>query len=362
MVNCESLVSEAALDTLPVISCPNSSQGDIDSHLGAPLSEEEISLAISQLKSGKTPGIDDITAEFLKLGGGTTVQWLLSPFTSIWNHGTVPSDWRKQLIIPLHKKGSRTECDNYRGIALLSIPSKVFTRVILNRLKPKAEASLRESQCGFRRGRGFVDQLFTLRIFMEKARELQQPIYVCFIDLRKAYDSVNREALWNVLQHSYQLPDKLVSIIRTIHENSITAVRAYGRTSEEFSVTSGVRQGCVLAPTLFNFYLDAVLHLAIDTFNQKGMGIQVAYHLNTHLIGNRRKMNHETNITDLEYADDMALISSSWDHLIAMVESLNHHCSQLGLRISCKKTKILTVNPSSSCGRGLPISWQYCVQ
>ena len=148
--NSESLVSEAALDTLPVISCPNSSQDDIDSHLGAPLSEEEISLAISQLKSGKAPGIDDITAEFLKLGGGTTVQWLSSLFTSIWNHGTVPSDWRKRLIIPLHKKGSRTECDNYRGIALLSIPSKVFTRVSLNRLKPKAEAFLRESQCGFR--------------------------------------------------------------------------------------------------------------------------------------------------------------------------------------------------------------------
>ena len=348
VVNCEALVSEAALDILPVISCSNSSNNDCDSHLNAPPSEEEISLANSQLKSGKAPGIDDIPAEFLKLGGVITVQWLSSLFTSIWNNGTVPSDWRKQLNIPLHKKGSRADCDNYRGITLLSIPSKVFTRVILNRLKPKAEASFRENQCGFRRGRGCVDQLFTLRILLEKAREFQQPIYVCFIDLRKAYDSVHREALWRVLQHSYQLPDKLVSIIKIIHEDSIAAVRAYGRTSGEFSVTSGVHQGCVLAPTLFNFYLDAVLHLAIDTFNQEGMGIQVAYHLNTNLIGNHKKMTHETNITDLEYADDMALISSSWDHLITMVESLNHHCFQLGLRISCKKTKILAVNPSLS--------------
>ena len=133
-----------------------------------------------------------------------------SIFDAIWATESVPTDWQSQLIVPLHKKGSCTICDNYRGIALLSIPSKVFA--ILNRLKPRAEQLLRESQCGFRRGRGCADQLFSLRMLMEKAREYFHPIYACFIDLKKAYDSVNRDSLWRIPQYSYCLPPKLLSI------------------------------------------------------------------------------------------------------------------------------------------------------
>ena len=99
----------------------------------------------------------------------------------------VPSDWTKQLLIPIHKKGCRTTCDNYRGIALLSIPSKIFSRAILNQLKPYAELFLREIQCGFHQGRGCADHLFSLQVLMEKAREFHKPINICFIDLRKAY-------------------------------------------------------------------------------------------------------------------------------------------------------------------------------
>jgi hypothetical protein len=123
----------------------------------------------------------------------------------------------------------------------------VFTKVIANRLKPHVESFLRESQCGFRKGRGSNDQIFSLCTLMEKAREFHQPLYLCFIDLRKAYDSVNRTALWAVLQRCYHLPEKLLSIIKAMHHHSSAAVRAYGKTSEEFSVSSGVRQGCVLA-------------------------------------------------------------------------------------------------------------------
>lgn len=122
-------------------------------------------------------------------------------------------------------------------------------------------------------------------------------------------------ALWYVLQHCFQLPNELISIVQAIHNNSIAAVWAYGKTSEEFSVTSEVCQGCVLAPTLFNFSLDSVLQSTIADLNKQGNGVQVAYHLNTRLVGNRKKMTHEVNVTDLEYADDIALVSSSWDNL-----------------------------------------------
>ena len=89
--------------------------------------------------------------------------------TAVWEEERVPENWVKQLTIPLHKKGSVQDCDNYRGIALLSVPGKVFCRVIQRRLAKRAEQMLRENQCGFHRGHGCIDHIFTLRTLAEKA-------------------------------------------------------------------------------------------------------------------------------------------------------------------------------------------------
>ena len=164
--------------------------------------------------------------EMLSLGGEVTICWLKSIFDTIWATESVPEDWQSQILVPLHKKGSRTSCDNYRGFALLSVPGKEFAKAILNCLKPRAEQLLWESHCGFHHGRGCADQLFCLQMLMEKAREYHQPIYACFIDLKKAYDSVHRESLWCILQHSYCLPPKLLSIMRALHEDSAAAAAA----------------------------------------------------------------------------------------------------------------------------------------
>ena len=94
---------------------------------------------------------------------------------------------------------------------------------------------------------------------MKKATEFHQPLYVCLIDLRKAYDSVNRDTLWAVLQRCYHLPEKLLTIIQVMHDQFTAAIHAYGKTSEEFAVTSGFRQGCVLALILFNLFFDVVI-------------------------------------------------------------------------------------------------------
>ena len=278
------------------------------------ISEDEIQVAITQLRDGEAPGDDGISAELLKLGGGETICWLTSLFKFIWSSESIPSDWLNHLIVPLHKRGSRSECDNYRGIALLSIPSKVFTRVILNRIKPRAEALLRENQCGFHKGRGCTDQLFSLRVLMEKAREYHRPLYICFVDLHKAYDSINRAALRSVLQYCYHLPSKLLKIIEALHSNTSATVRTYSKISDHFSVSSDVKHGCVLAPTLFNLYFDSVIRLVI-TDHQPDVGVCLSYLLDADLVGNRKKLTSEVSVSDLEYADDMALISDSYESL-----------------------------------------------
>ena len=132
-----------------------------DEDLALEPSQEEISIreAINQLKQNKAPGVDEITAEMLKLGGEPVVQWLTRLSFRVWYSEKVPD-----------KKGAYDVCDNFRGIALLSEPGKVICRVIKNRLKDKANRALRENQCGFRKGRGCTDHLFFLCILMEKAR------------------------------------------------------------------------------------------------------------------------------------------------------------------------------------------------
>ena len=143
---------------------------------------------------------------------------LSSIFTTIWMEETFPSDWQKQLLVSIHKKGSQSDCDNYRRISLLSVPSKVFTKIISNRLKPHVELLLRENQCGFHKGCGCNDQIYTLQALMDKPREFHQPLYMCFIDYCKAYDSLNHDTLWAILQWCYHLPKKLLTIIRVMHD------------------------------------------------------------------------------------------------------------------------------------------------
>ena len=109
-------------------------------------------------------------------------------------HGSVPGDWRDAILIPIPKKGDLSNCDNWRGISLLDIVGKAVARVLQDRLQKIAEDELPESQCGFRKGRGCTDMIFVVRQLVEKSWEHNSKAFFSFIDLKKAYDSVPREA------------------------------------------------------------------------------------------------------------------------------------------------------------------------
>ena len=108
---------------------------------------------------------------------------------------------RDAKIVTLYKnKGDRGDCNNFRGISLLSITGKVFARVVLNRLQKLAEKVYPESQCGFRASRSTIDMVFSVRQLQEKCREQRRPLYLAFIDLTKAFDLVSRTGLFALLQ------------------------------------------------------------------------------------------------------------------------------------------------------------------
>ena len=184
------------------------------------VTREEVERAVKKLRNGKAAGGDNIVPELLKNGGTSLIDWLWELLLEGWKSGKVPEDWKTAKLVPLHKKRDRKICDNYQGISLLSVPSKVMSLVLLEQLESIIEPQLMEAQCGFRQGRSTVDQIWVVGQVIEKATEYRTPVHLCFVDLTKAYDSVDSTSLAAVLR-SYGVPHQLVDIIQELHTDTI---------------------------------------------------------------------------------------------------------------------------------------------
>ena len=223
------------------------------------ITHEEVNQAIKRLKNGKAAGIDGITAEMLKYGGDVVTEWMVKICQMAWERGVVPADWTKAIIVPVYKgKGRRGECGSYRGISLLSIPGKVYGKVIVERVQRLTKEKISEEQGGFRKGRGCVDQIFSFRMVVERVLAKGKKLYAAFMDLEKAYDRVDWLALWEVLM-IYGVGGKLLSAVKSFYEEASACVKISGETSEHFEIKVGLRQGCVMSPWLFNIYMDGVM-------------------------------------------------------------------------------------------------------
>eukprot|EP00904_Undaria_pinnatifida_P014240 jgi/Undpi1/9947/HiC_scaffold_28.g12401.m1 len=163
------------------------------------------------------------------------------------------------------KKKDRTECGNYRGISLVAHAGKVLLKVIESDCC-KRENFLQEEQCGFRPQRSTVGMVFVVRRLQELARKKGTPLYLYFIDLTSAYDSVDRTLLWDILARFGASP-RMLNVICQFHDSMQACLRLDGgECSYKFDVGQGLRQGCVLAPLLFNMFFTAVLRVAEKLF------------------------------------------------------------------------------------------------
>ena len=237
---------------------------------------------------------------------------LYTVLCSAWNTGIIPTDWKRGLVVPLWKgKGDRKDCNNHRGVTLLSVPGKVFARIILYRVCHHLLEHQRPEQSGFTPKRSMIDRILTLRVLTERRREFRPGLLAAYVDLCKAFDSVNQDALWKILGLR-GVPPKLINLMSELYSGTDSAVRCGDTISGLFPVVTRVLQACVLPPTLFSACMDWIMGMMLE---RSSCGAS---------FGN-------VNISDLDFADDAVIFVETLDLLMGALQVLNEESEPLGL-------------------------------
>jgi len=222
------------------------------------------------LKCHKASGPDGVLNEVLKWSLEWTQNVILLLFNQLWRSEIYPANWNEVFLLPIHKNGSYKDPNNYRGIAITSCLGKLFCILINKRLYNWVEKNQKLSrwQGGFRRRMGCDVQSFRLLAtilhqFSQKKGykgRKQGRVFACFVDFKKAYDSVKHALLWKKLQQ-IGISTKILNLLKDMYRNISCRVKVKGSLSDEFTYSIGVRQGCVLSPLLFNLFINDVAEL-----------------------------------------------------------------------------------------------------
>ena len=264
----------------------------------------EIRSILGDMKSRKAPGIDSIMADLQRIDTDATVQVLFELFIKIWEEESVPEDWLRGLIIKLSKKGDLTSCENWRAITLMSIVAKVLGKVLIKRIVAGTDAELRGEQAGFKKGRNVTEQIFVLRNIIEQVAEWNSSF--CFVDYEKAFNNIHRDAFWKIIR-CYGILAKIVRMVQVMYSTCTCAmVDGDGRT-DWFEVKSGVKKGFNMSGFRLLLVIDWVMRKSVKSAS----------------TGIRWKMT--TMLEDFDFAEDLALISSTFTHIQMKIDRLNRN-------------------------------------
>lgn len=291
--------------------------------LNLPIINIEIFQAIKELKTNKSGGPDLYLNEFFIHGKHVLAPYLLNLFNRIFDIGYFPEVWSEGYVIPLHKKGSINDENNYRGITLLSTLGKLFTRILNNRLTKWAEkyAVYIEAQAGFRSNMSTVDNIFVLHGLLTHILNKGKQLYCAFIDFSKAFDYVVRDNLWFKLI-KFGIRGKILNIIKSMYSGVKSRVKYCKQLGDSFTCMLGVRQGECLSPFLFAMFLNDVENV----FLEQGMnGIDV----------------ESFKLFLILYADDMVIFANNAAELQTSLDLMYEYCNRWKLIVNIDKTKVV---------------------
>ena len=286
------------------------------------ISPSEVESAIRHLKMNKSAGPDGIESEHLRFGGYDLSIHMSIAFTAFLRHAFVPSQFLGSYIVPIikDKEGNLSNPDNYRGIAISSVVSKVLEHVILDKFGKCLSSSVH--QFGFKRNHSCSDCSFVLRESVNYyLQNGNNALYTCALDLSKAYDRIKYYRLFcKLLQKG--VPVVVVKLLATWYSSQRMQIKWRNSTSEAFGVTNGVRQGSVLSLCLFNIYIDDLLNQLCES----GDGARVA----------------NLYVGCLAYADDLALLSPTVMALQRMIDKCSDFAKVNGLIFNVDKSAVIT--------------------
>ena len=316
-----------AANPQPILPCLDNS-GDIDRNpsnwLDRFFTKEEIVNTAKTLNNNKACGFDSIPNEFLKNSPDQFFSLLTLLFNRIKDENIFPVGWNRGRITLIHKRGIRVLLSNYRPLTVLISLSGLYSKVLNSRLTEVVERHrlLGEIQGGFRKGRGAADNTFLLNTIFWKARAAKEHVHLGFVDISKAYDSVNRDVLWRKLA-SLGITGKFLKTLKSMYTGDTVESVVNGVTTRPIYLRRGLRQGCSLSPILFNLYISDIGHDL--TVAGEGFGI-----------------GRGVTVSGLLFADDIVVVSKTAPGLKRLLNLLNAHCEKLKLTISEEKSQVIS--------------------
>lgn len=302
------------------------------------VTKEEVSKCLHSLKNGKSAGLDRISNEMLKYGESTLLPYIVKIFNSVLQVGVYPNNWKLGYINPIHKSGTRSDPSNYRGINIMSCLGKLFNSVLNARLDEFLNANnvISKTQIGFQKQSRTTDHMFVLRTIIEKyTKQSKSQLFTCFIDFKKAFDSVLHQALFLKMQN-IGVNGLFYNIVKNMYLDNILQVKIGHNLTNDFHSELGVRQGDTLSPNLFKIFINDLA----DIFDNECGAISLG----------------TFNLNCLMYADDVILISQSESGLQNCLKKLERYCELWCLDINIDKTKTVIFNKS---GKLLPYQFYF---
>ncbi|XP_057324840.1 uncharacterized protein LOC130667344 [Microplitis mediator] len=236
--------------------------GIFDEDLDAEITLEEVQKSLHKIKNGKSADSDGIPNEFLKVLPHNWLLYIVALFNKIYNSGETPADWSRVIIFMLHKKGDPLEPGNYRGIALVNCLTKVFTQILLDRIRAWATRHklIPVEQAGFEPGRSCADNVFSLIALHQLQSRFKNSVsYILFIDFKRAFDSIPHAKLWDKL-HNLKLSSKILNLLINFYSKIKVQVRGNKNSlSPPIVITEGVLRGEILSPILFSLYISDIV-------------------------------------------------------------------------------------------------------
>lgn len=284
------------------------------------ITTQEIFKCIRSMQRGKSPGHDGLSIEHVLHGGPDLLDKIATLFNACIDQCYMPADFMKTIVVPIAKNrtGDLTSLNNYRPISLATILSKILERILYPQLSNNIR--LNDAQFGFRSNSSTDFAIFTLKNSIKYYLDRNTTIYACFLDLSRAFDTINYNKLWEKLEQT-NVPLKIAKLLQFWYANQTNQVRWHDKLSNSYRLDSGVRQGGLTSPLLFNLYVDGL----IEELSSARVGCHIA----------------GSCVNNISYADDMALLSPSIAGLSKLISICEMYAAKHDLVYNVKKTEVM---------------------